>query len=97
MIIYLKNDTVYLFHLLIFFTILLKRKYFFQNKRDNSRHTMPDLISLMKSTIDLNLFSIITRCFEEKSFSILRSKTPWSMITDNRIFSRNFAVYGRLR
>jgi hypothetical protein len=22
---------------------------------------------------------------------------PWSMITDNRIFSRNFAVYGRLR
>ncbi len=22
---------------------------------------------------------------------------PWSMITDNRIFSLNFAVYGRLR
>jgi len=22
---------------------------------------------------------------------------PWSMITDNRIFRRNFAVYGRLR
>jgi hypothetical protein len=24
-------------------------------------------------------------------------KRPWSMITDNRIFRRNFAVYGRLR
>jgi hypothetical protein len=24
-------------------------------------------------------------------------QVPWSMITDNRIFSRNFAVYGRLR
>jgi hypothetical protein len=25
------------------------------------------------------------------------ARLPWSMITDNRIFSRNFAVYGRLR
>ncbi len=21
---------------------------------------------------------------------------PWSMVTDNRIFSRNFAIYGRM-
>jgi hypothetical protein len=27
---------------------------------------------------------------------LLKDQRPWSMITGNRIFSRNFAVYGRL-
>jgi hypothetical protein len=32
-----------------------------------------------------------------KTIKRLYKQLPWSMITDNRIFSRNFAVYDRLR
>jgi hypothetical protein len=50
---------------------------------------------------DFELLSCLSTKKEkvEKRFQTTSSLVyyPWSMITDNRIFSRNFAVYGHLR
>jgi hypothetical protein len=71
--------------------------------------TITLLSLLMKKTIAWIFFandSAESRCFYQiKRIGVIDMNVssyknerwiPWSMITDNRIFSRNFAVYGRM-
>ncbi len=55
---------------------------------------------IIERIIEYSVFILfICFCFDGKT-TLDRSSSsiyPWSMITDNRIFSRNFTVYGRLR
>jgi hypothetical protein len=56
--------------------------------------------SSRKSTKNLKFvdhFFIICSTTKFDCFFFISSMVPWSMITDKRIFSRNFTVYGRLR